>query len=223
MHLARETLDTTHPGVTIHLIVCAMAVLLVWPAQSWAYAPQPGASAAVIAEAPSLQGAAGDHAQALMAARGTTLALSPGRLFKQLARALSRPIRGTPGRSGQPRGGKANHDRIHTERYGEGSISGRERDWGTLTPEERAFARDLAERGFDVAIIPTRRDRQTPDFSVNGTTIELKTLQAFGKNTVRNNLKKAMDQNPVSSSSTAGTSRPSSSLCSDRYEMQRQL
>lgn len=126
----------------------------------------------------------------------TVLALSPGKIFRDLARALARRSPGPPRRNGQPRGGKANHHRIHSETYGTGSITGAERDWGELTPAESAFARDLAQRGFHVRIIPRRRDKRTPDFLVDGVTIELKTLQSFGRRTLEKRLKDSLPQKP---------------------------
>lgn len=75
-------------------------------------------------------------------------------------------------------------------------MSGTEREWGRLTAAEREFARELAERGFHVKIIPEQRDKKTPDFLVGNTKLELKTLTNFGRTTVRKNLERAIDQGP---------------------------
>jgi hypothetical protein len=120
------------------------------------------------------------------------------RVLNRLMRALGRMAknRRAIARNGQPRGGKANLDRVHTEEYGEGSVSGLERDWGKMTEAERVFARELANEGFQVRLVPTRRDQRTSDFEVNGVTFELKTLQSFGKSTMRKRVKDAYWQNP---------------------------
>lgn len=75
-------------------------------------------------------------------------------------------------------------------------MSGLERDWGKMTEAERMFARELASEGFHVRLVPTRRDRKTPDFEVNGVSFELKTLQSFGQSTVKKNVKRAYGQSP---------------------------
>ena len=129
----------------------------------------------------------------------TILAMGKGKLFRDLIRALNsrgkanRSYRPIP-RNGQPKGGNQNHNRVHTERYGSGSVSGTERDWGQLTPAERQFSRELAQAGFNVRLVPTRRDQKTPDFEIHGVTLELKTLTNFGRWTVYSNLKKAVGQ-----------------------------
>lgn len=125
------------------------------------------------------------------------LAPSP-KVLGRLMRALGRMAKNRRGiaRNGQPHGGKENLDRVHTEEYGEGSVSGLERDWGTMTEAERVFARELANEGFEVRLVPTRRDRRTPDFEVNGVTFELKTLQSFGKSTMQRRIEDAYYQNP---------------------------
>lgn len=120
------------------------------------------------------------------------------KVLNRLMRALGRMAKSgrAIARNGQPRGGKANLDRAHTETYGEGSVSGLERDWGKMTEAERVFARELANEGFHVRLVPTRRDRKTPDFEVNGVTFELKTLQSFGKSTVKRRVVEAYRQTP---------------------------
>lgn len=133
-------------------------------------------------------------AQATMTPR---VAPSP-KVLNRLMRALGRVAknRRAIARNGQPRGGKANLDRVHTETYGEGSVSGLERDWGKMTEAERVFARELANEGFHVRLVPTQRGRRTPDFEVNGVMFELKTLQSFGKSTVKRRVVDAYGQNP---------------------------
>lgn len=133
---------------------------------------------------------------------GRYILLGSGGLLRSLARALGRigkNKRPTP-RNGGPRGGKANLNRIHTETYGKGSVTGAEREWGELTPAERVFSRELAAQGFKIRLIPRRRDQKTPDFEVTGNgvtlTFELKTLTNFGKRTVESNIRKAYKQNP---------------------------
>ena len=86
--------------------------------------------------------------------------------------------------------------RIRTETYGRAASVVWSESGGQLTPAESVFARELAQRGFHVRLVPQQRGKRTPDFSVNGVTMELKTLTAFGKSTLMRRLEDATGQNP---------------------------
>ena len=67
----------------------------------------------------------------------------------------------------------------HSGRHAPGKLTG---SLNGLSEDEKDFVHELLARGRDVEVVPTARHR-TPDFKVDGTPTELKTLSGVAKQT----------------------------------------
>lgn len=103
-------------GRASRLVIMMLAVALACPALSWARALEPARESAWRARAWSGAARRAGEAHEVIAMHGTALVFGPGKLLKQLARALGRQhTRPAPRRNAQPPG-RQGQSRSHPHR-----------------------------------------------------------------------------------------------------------
>ena len=77
---------------------------------------------------------------------------------------------------------------------GNGTWVGTPQQWAEMDEDEKAFARELMRLGLRVGRGSKNQNGRVPDFTVNGKTVELKTVGTYGRTTIKNAIHKSVGQ-----------------------------